>query len=79
MEGEAQRSAPASRSGLPVTVDVGGATESFVLNKKGKANDGGGNKFNLNAELKNGVTKAGTVSFTFNLKGSFQGVLGPTV
>jgi hypothetical protein len=58
--------------GLPVSVDVGSVTQSFLLNKSGKANDGGGNKFALNAKLKNGVTKAGTVNFSFNLKGSFQ-------
>jgi hypothetical protein len=62
--------------GLPVTVDVGGATASFVLNKKGKANNGGGNKFAINAELKNGVTKANTVNFNFHLKGDFKAALG---
>lgn len=60
---------------LPVSVDVGGVTQDFVLNKQGKANDGGGNKFALNASLKNGVTKAGTVGFSFNLKGDFQSLL----
>ena len=64
-----------SLAGLPVTVDVGGATQSFTLNKKGKANNGGGNKFALNAKIKNGVTKQGTVSFSFNLKGAFQDAL----
>ena len=64
-----------SLKGLPVTVDVGGATASFVLNKSGKANNGGGNKFSLNATLKNGVTKADTVNFSFNLKGAFQAPL----
>jgi hypothetical protein len=59
--------------GLPVTVDVGGAAASFVLDKSGKANNGGGNKFALNAKLKNGVTKAGPTPFSFNLKGDFQG------
>ena len=61
-----------SLAGLPVTVDVGGATPSFLLNKSGQANDGGGNKFNLNANLKNGMTKQGTFTFTLNLKGAFQ-------
>jgi hypothetical protein len=61
-----------SLDGLPVTVDVGGASQSFVLNKKGKGNNGNGNKFNLKAELKNGVTKADTVNFMFNLKGDFK-------
>ena len=64
-----------SLAGLPVTVDVGGAAASFVLNKKGKANNGGGNKFALNANLKNGVTKADTVNFNFHLKGDFQAAL----
>jgi hypothetical protein len=58
--------------GLPVTVDVGGVTQNFLLAKNGSANDGGGNKFNLKAQLKDGVTKQGTVNFSFNLKGSFQ-------
>jgi hypothetical protein len=59
-------------AGIPVTVDVGGATQSFVLNKKGKAKNGGGNKFALEANLKNGVTKAGPIDFTFNLKGDLK-------
>jgi hypothetical protein len=50
-------------------------TQSFVLAKNGTANNGGGNKFNLNAELKNGVTKAGTYNFSFNLKGDLQTAL----
>ncbi len=66
-----------SLQNLPVSVDVGGVTQDFVLNKQGKANDGGGNKFALNASLKNGVTKAGTVNFSFNLKGDFQTLLAP--
>ena len=66
-----------SLQGLPVTVDLGGATDNFLLNKQGQANDGGGNKFNLDASLKNGVTKAGKVSVSFNLKGSFQTLLAP--
>jgi hypothetical protein len=64
-----------SLEGLPVTVDVGGATGSFVLNKKGKGNAGGGNKFSIDAKLKNGVTKAATVNFSFNLKGDFKETL----
>lgn len=64
-----------SLEGLPVTVDVGGAIASFVLNKQGKANNGGGNKFALNAKIKNGVTKAATVKFSFNLKGDFKAAL----
>jgi hypothetical protein len=64
-----------SLAGLPVTVDVGGVTASFVLNKSGKGNNGGGNKFALNAKLKKGVTKAATVNFSFNLKGDFKAAL----
>ena len=64
-----------SLQGQPVTVNVGGATQNFVLKKNGHANDGGGNKFALNADLKKGVTKQGTVSFSFNLKGDFQALL----
>jgi len=64
-----------SLSGLPVNVNFGGVTQSFVLAKNGSANNGGGNKFNLNAELKNGVTKPGTYNFSFNLKGDLQTAL----
>jgi hypothetical protein len=60
-----------SLAGLPVTIDVGGAAQAFTLNKKGKANNGGGNKFSLQPKLKNGVTKAGNVKFSFQLKGNF--------
>lgn len=63
--------------GLPVTIDVGGVAQTFLLNTKGKANDGGGNKFSLGAKLQNGVTKAGTYSFSFNLKNDFQTALAP--
>jgi hypothetical protein len=66
-----------SLAGLPVTADVGGATASFLLNKSGQANDGGGNKFNLAASLKNGVTKQGTYNVTLNLKGDFQALMAP--
>lgn len=59
-------------TGLPVTVDFGGVTQTFVLNKQGAANNGGGNKFNLAAELKKGVTKAGTYKLMFHLKGDLQ-------
>src|SRR5262249_12203767 len=62
-------------SGLPVTVNFGGVTQSFVLNKGGVAKNGGGNKFNLNAELKKGVTKAGTYNFSFHMKGDLQTAL----
>lgn len=64
-----------SLQGLPVTVNFGGVTQSFLLAKNGSANDGGGNKFNLPAQLANGVTKAGTVNFSFNLKGDLQTAL----
>jgi hypothetical protein len=64
-----------SLQGLPVTVDFGGVTEDFLLNKSGSANDGGGNKFNLQAKLQNGVTKAANVKFSFNLKGDLQETL----
>src|SRR5262249_34885646 len=60
-----------SLSGLPVTIDVGGAARTFVLNEKGKANNGGGNKFSLEPKLKDGVTKAGKAKFSFQLKGDF--------
>ena len=63
--------------GVPLTVDVGGARQSFTLNKSGKANNGGGNKFALNAQLKKGVTKQGTINFSFNLKGDFQALFAP--
>jgi hypothetical protein len=63
-----------SLKGLPVTIDVGGASQMFVLNKQGKANNGSGNKFSLQPKLKNGVTKAGTVKFSFQLKGDFTAI-----
>jgi hypothetical protein len=61
-----------SLKGLPVTVNLGGVIQTFFLSKGGSANNGGGNKFNLDASLKNGVTKAGTYNFSFNLKGDLQ-------
>jgi len=64
-----------SLSGQPVTVDFGGVTQSFVLNKGGSANNGDGNKFNLNADLNKGVTKPGTYKFSFKLKGDLQSTL----
>jgi len=73
-KGKVTIGAGVSLQGLPVTVDVGGATASFPLNKSGAANDGGGNKFTLSAKLSQGVTKAGTVNFSFNLKGDFKGM-----
>jgi hypothetical protein len=76
-KGKVTIAAGISLQGIPVTVDVGGATQSFLLNKKGQANDGGGNKFALNAKLKNGVTKQGTYKFSFNLQGDFQALLAP--
>jgi hypothetical protein len=72
VKGKIELASGISLAGLPLTVDVGGATASFLLNKSGDANDGGGNKFQLNVNLKNGVTKQGTYQFTANLKGSFQ-------
>ena len=63
-----------SLKGLPVTIDVGGAAQTFTLNKSGKGNNGGGNKFSLQPKLKNGVTKAGTVKFSFQLKGDFKAI-----
>jgi len=64
-----------SLAGLPVLVDFGGVTQTFVLKKGGSANNGNGNKFTLDATLKNGVTKAGTYNFSFNLKGDLQTAL----
>jgi hypothetical protein len=54
---------------------LGGVVQSFTLSKSGSANNGGGNKFNLAAKLQNGVTKAGTYNFSFNLKGDLQTAL----
>src|SRR5262245_58291494 len=56
---------------MPVTSDVGGAAQTFILNEKGKANNGGGNKFSLETKLKHGVTKAGNAKFSFQLKVDF--------
>jgi hypothetical protein len=63
-----------SLQGLPVTIDVGGASQTFVLNKSGKANNGGGNNFKLQAKLAKGVTKAGPIKFSFQLKGDFKAI-----
>jgi hypothetical protein len=61
---------------LPVTVDVGGIVQTFVLDKKGDANNGGGNKFDIDATLKNGVTKnTQEASFSFQMKGDFKAQL----
>ena len=75
VKGKIELASGISLAGLPLTVDVGGATASFLLNKSGDANDGSGNKFQLNVSLKNGVTKQGSYQFTANLKGSFQAAL----
>jgi len=64
-----------SLAGLPVAVDFGGITQTFLLGKGGSANNGNGNKFNLDVSLKNGLTKAGTYNVTFNLKGDLQTTL----
>jgi hypothetical protein len=75
-KGKINIGAGVSFQNLPVTVDLGGVSQSFVLNKSGKGNAGGGNKCAINATLKNGVTKAATdVGFSFNLKGDFQAAL----
>ena len=74
-KGKIQIAAGINLNGLPVTVDVGSVTQSFVLNKSGKANNGGNNKFALNASINKGLTKAGTPSFSFHLQGSFQEAL----
>src|SRR5262249_31887587 len=57
-----------SLSGLPVTIDVGGAAQTFVLNQKGKANNGGGNKFSLEPKPKHGVNQAGKAKVSFQLQ-----------
>src|SRR5262245_31554829 len=59
-------------TGLPVTVNFGGVTQNFSLKKNGVAKNGGGNNFKLNANLKKGVTKAGTYNFSFHMKGDLQ-------
>ena len=61
-----------------MTIDIAGVDTTFVLSKNGSANNGGGNKFSLGASLKNGVTKAGNVNFSFNLKGAYQDALAPS-
>jgi hypothetical protein len=66
-----------SLAGQTVTIDIAGVVTTFVLSKSGSANNGGGNKFSLGASLKNGVTKAGNVNFSFNLKGDYQTALAP--
>jgi hypothetical protein len=62
-----------SLAGMLVTVDVGGAIRSLILDEKGRGNDGAGSKFNLRAKLdKNGLTKVDTVKFSFKLRGDFK-------
>lgn len=74
-KGKVTVAAGVSLKGLPVTVDLGGATQTFVLGKSGSANLGDGDKFTLSASLSNGVTKEGTYSVSFNLKGDFQSLM----
>lgn len=74
-KGQVTIGAGISLQGLPVTVNFGGVPTTFILNKSGSANNGGGNKFNLAAKLQNGVTKAKSVNFSFNLKGDYQTAL----
>jgi hypothetical protein len=62
-------------TGVPVTVDLAGVTTSFLLNSKGKANNGDGNSFSIDAKLKDGVTQADSVKFHFKLKGDYQTAL----
>jgi hypothetical protein len=76
-KGKVTIAAGISLDGIPITVDVGGNSQNFILNKSGKANNGDGNKFNLQASLKKGVTKVGNVKVSFNLKGNFQETLAP--
>jgi hypothetical protein len=65
-----------SLAGLPVSVDVGGVTEHFVLDDEGKASNGGGNKFRLAASLdENGRTKAARVEYSLHLRGDFKAPL----
>jgi hypothetical protein len=64
-----------SLKGLPVTIDVGGASQTFFLNKSGKGNNGGGNMISIPAKLAKGVTKAGDVKFSFQLKGNFKDIM----
>jgi hypothetical protein len=59
-------------SGLPVTVDLAGVSTSFLLNTKGKANNGAGNSFSIKPKLKDGVTEAGSAKFQIKLKGDYQ-------
>ena len=61
-----------SLQGLQVVVNFGGVPTTFFLSKSGSANNGGGNKFNLQAKLQNGLTKAKNVKVSFNLKGDYQ-------
>jgi hypothetical protein len=76
-QGKINIAAGLSLQGVPVTVDVGGATQTFILNKSGKAMNGGGNKFAVDVSLSHGVTKQGNVSFSFNMKGAFQSLFAP--
>jgi hypothetical protein len=74
-KGTAQIGAGINLTQLPVTVDVAGVEQNFLLNKKGKGNDGNGNSFSLKAKLSNGVTQAGDFKFIIKLKGDYQTAL----
>ena len=58
---------------LPVNVDIGGVVQTFILSKKGTANNGGGNKLSIDATLKDGVVKnTQDASFSLQMKGDFR-------
>jgi hypothetical protein len=74
-KGDVELGAGINLTGVPVTVDLAGVTTSFLLNSKGKANNGDGNSFSIDAKLQDGVTKADNVKFHFKLKGDYQTAL----
>jgi hypothetical protein len=76
-KGDVEIGAGINLTGVPVTVDLAGVTTSFLLSSKGKANNGDGNSFKIDAKLKDGVTQADDVKFSFKLKGDYQAALEP--
>jgi hypothetical protein len=76
-KGTVELGAGISLAGVPVTIDLAGVTQNFILNSKGKANNGDGNSFSIKAKLSQGVTKAANVKFKIKMKGDFQEALAP--
>ena len=62
-------------TGLPVTVDVGGATATFVLAEERQGEQRRREQVRAEREAQERRDQAATVNFSFNLKGAFQAQL----